>query len=134
MNKHILYVEDDLDSCELIQVWLGFHGYEVQSVHRAVEAALLAKASSYSLFILDNWLPDGDGVELCKQIHAGDSAAAIIFLSGAAYPHDIDQALTAGAQAYFTKPVDLSELLCTVSQLVGGQDKETLASVARAKQ
>jgi CheY-like chemotaxis protein len=115
-SEHILYVEDDADSCELIQLWLGFHGYTVETVRTAAEALPLAQAGLFSLFILDNWLPDGDGIELCKQIRAFDGDTSIIFVSGVAYPADIGQAMSAGAQAYLTKPIELTNLYHAVQE------------------
>jgi two-component system, NarL family, response regulator DevR len=66
---------------------------------------------------LDNWLPDGTGVELCRLIREFDPHNPILFYSAAGYARDIEDALSAGAQAYLVKPVSLDELKQAVAQL-----------------
>ena len=116
LKKRILYVEGDADTREMVRLWLSYQGFEVSAVVSATEALPVARAGGFSLYILDARLPDGDGVELCKQIRDFDPASAIIFVSGAAFPDDIRRGLEAGAQLYLTKPVELTELHRAVLQ------------------
>jgi DNA-binding response OmpR family regulator len=120
VNSRALYVEDDADTSDLVEIWLGIHGCQVTTVGTTTEALRLAQNSRFDIYILDNWLPDGNGIELCKKLRVLNQQTAILFLSGAAYQSDIEQSIAAGAQAYLTKPVDLEELYETVIQLVKG--------------
>lgn len=131
-DRRALYVEDDADTREMVKVWLRLHGFQVTAVCTASEALGLVKAGEFHVVILDNWLPEVSGVSLCRQIRALGYDLPVIFVSGAAYESDIQEAIAAGAQGYLTKPVDLSELLYTVNQLVSGRSRETTASVASA--
>ncbi|HWX43307.1 MAG TPA: response regulator [Blastocatellia bacterium] len=117
-TKRVLCADDDADSRELIGVVLNGAGYEVVPSASCQEAISLAKNGGFSAIILDNWFPDGNGPDLCREIRNGDQRTPILFFSAAAYPADIDRAITAGAQAYLVKPNGLEEILSTLSSLV----------------
>jgi len=114
-RKRILYVEDDEDQFELVSLTLT--GYRLIWARDFAEGLRLARQRYFDLYILDNWLPDGTGVELCRLIREFDPHTPVIFLSAAAYEHDVREALVAGAHIYLTKPSDLNELEWTVAGL-----------------
>jgi DNA-binding response OmpR family regulator len=103
-EKRILCVEDDEDSCEMIALLLEQLSLEVKTASTAAEALRIIEQEAFSLIILDTWLTEGSGIELCKQVRSFDSQTPIIFYSGAGYQEDIRQGLTAGAQGYIVKP------------------------------
>jgi DNA-binding response OmpR family regulator len=112
----ILCVEDDPDTCELLKVILTW--YEFKAVHTAREGLELARSQLFDLYLLDNWLPDSSGIELCSRIRDLDQNTPIVFLSAAAYNSDHRQAMSAGATAYLDKPVDPWLLQDTVTRLM----------------
>jgi DNA-binding response OmpR family regulator len=116
--RSILCIEDDQDTCELIAFSLGMSGYQVEAVHTVEEGLSRAKKKPFLLYSIDSRLPDGSGVELCRQIREFDSTTPIIFHSGNAFPEHIEKALRAGAQAYLVKPTDPFEMTRTVESLV----------------
>lgn len=126
VNSRALYVEDDADTSDLVEIWLGIHGCHVTTVRTATEALRSAQNGQFDIYILDNWLPDGSGIELCQQIRAFDSHTPIIFFSGAAYISDREQGIYSGAQEYLTKPTDLNEFYKTVARLVNTKSSEIL--------
>jgi DNA-binding response OmpR family regulator len=63
-------------------------------------------------------LPDGSGLDLCKQIREFDKATPILFYSAAAYEMDRAEAIKSGAQAYLIKPSQPSELCQLVTSLI----------------
>ena len=65
----------------------------------------------YDAVLLDNWMPEITGIDLCRQIREVDNSTPIIFCSGAATKSDADEALSAGAQHYLTKPLDPEDLV-----------------------
>lgn len=113
---HTLYVEDHADTQEMIKVFLAIYGYSVVSAYSIADGLALAKSGSFDLYILDSWLPDGDGLDLCKQIRTFDRDTPIIFISGVVFPSEIDKTIAAGAQAYLKKPIELSNLYYTLLQ------------------
>jgi DNA-binding response OmpR family regulator len=63
-------------------------------------------------------LPDGSGLDLCRQIREFDRDTPIVFYSAAAYEIDKNQAINSGAQAYLIKPSQPSELCNVVAALI----------------
>ena len=117
-RKRILCVEDDADGCEMMTIILEQLGYKARAVSSAVEAMEKINSEAFDLYILDVCLPDEDGISLCRRIRSTDSQTPILFQSGHAYPQQIEEALSAGAQAYVTKP-NIEKLLTMVPYLIG---------------
>lgn len=112
----ILLVEDEEDSKELVVVTLT--PYTVTCAANFEEGLLFAREQDFGLYILDNWLPDKSGVELCCAIREFDLDTPILFYSAAAYARDKREAIRAGAQEYLTKPTVPDELREVVAQLI----------------
>ena len=126
-KRRILYVEDHEDTRELVVLVLNQQDYEVttaESISSAIELAFLNK---YDLYLLDSWLPDGSGLELCRSIREFDERTPILFYSAAAYEVDRELALKSGAQGYLIKPTQNSELCDLVSLLIEGSGARRVA-------
>jgi DNA-binding response OmpR family regulator len=119
-KKRILFVEDHEDSWEIVS--LNLAECAVVYARNFNEGLRLARRGYFDLYILDNWLPGGSGVELCRAIRDFDPHTPILFYSAAAYAHDIQEGLRAGAQAYLTKPVSFDELTRAVARLTPPSD------------
>ena len=114
----VLCVDDDQDTCEMVSALLKLIGCEVVTTHSAEEAQKIITDGGFDLYLLDNWLPGGSGVELCRMIRASGDRAPVVFYSGAAYDSDRAEAIGAGAQAYLIKPGDAGLLVETVKSLL----------------
>jgi DNA-binding response OmpR family regulator len=90
---------------------------EAKTVGTAAQALSLVQAERFDLYLMDAWLPDIDGFELCRRIRDFDPQTPILFFSGAAYEADKRKGIEAGANAYVIKP-DLDGLLGSIKQLV----------------
>jgi DNA-binding response OmpR family regulator len=115
-KKRILCAEDDEDSCELIGFLLA--EYEVVFADNIKKAVELFETEHFDLCLLDNWLIDGLGIDLCRQIRALNPTVPIIFASGVGQKEEIQKALDAGAQAYLVKPYFPEELQKIVKELI----------------
>ena len=115
---HILYVEDDEDTCDLVTCVLAMHNYKVVAAENCDDAFILARSNQFDLYLIDNWMAECSGIDLCRKLREFDPLTPILFYSGAAYEHDKQQAFTAGAQGYLVKPVDNDELTEQVSRLI----------------
>jgi CheY-like chemotaxis protein len=116
-RKRILCVEDDEDTRGMMDALLGEYGYEPVIAASVSDALEKARSGGLALCILDHWITEGDGVELCRQIRGFDPYTPILFYSGAAYEADIQNGLAAGAQAYLVKP-DFDHLKPTIDRLI----------------
>jgi DNA-binding response OmpR family regulator len=117
-KPRILFVEDHEDTRDLISFVLQQSHYEVVTAATIDDSLQLARSGRFNLFIFDAWLPDGSGIDLCRQVREFDQCTPILFYSGAAYETDKKLALSSGAQAYLVKPVDISELLHVIKTLM----------------
>lgn len=116
-QPHVLCVDDNEDSRELLSMLLISRGIATTNVATATDALTTIKRKRFDLYLLDGWLPDLDGVELCRLMRARDPDTPILFFSGAAYEADKKRAIDAGASAYVVKP-DIESLLESVTNLI----------------
>lgn len=116
----ILYVDDDEDSRELMEVMLKQESadYKVASVSTVKRALVLIENLTFDLYILDYALPDETGTELCRKIRRTDSHTPVMFYSAMAREIDRQTAMAAGATEYLVKPNDLDRLTETVGRLL----------------
>lgn len=119
-QHHILYIEDHDDTRELITLVLAERNYRVTTGSTVLAALKLAHEHHFDLYMLDSWLPDGSGIELCKQLREFDHETPIMFLSAAAYETDKQAAMESGAQRYMVKPADIQGLSSEVDALILG--------------
>jgi DNA-binding response OmpR family regulator len=128
----ILVVEDHPDTRDLLVLLLTASEYSVTTASTIGEAAKLVTAETFNLFMFDSRLPDGDGLDLCREVRKFDQDTPIVFCSGVAYQEENRMALDAGAQAYFVKPIDPFKLVKSVDDLVGLANKSSAGRVQAA--
>jgi len=111
MQPHILYAEDDQDTRELVQLFLRQAGFRVSVTGDSSEVVSLVATDHIDALLLDNWMPELSGLELCRQIRIFDKNTPILFCSGAVTEADKKAAFSAGAQGYIGKPFDPDDLI-----------------------
>ena len=131
-KPRILYIEDHEDTRELISIVLRQLDFEVVTESSIENGIRLAVRDKYDLYLLDSWLADGSGLELCRKIREFDSATPILFYSAAAYEVDKAAAIASGAQGYLIKPTLTSELCDTIFALIS-QSAANRSVVTKAK-
>ncbi len=106
----VLLVDDHQDTRDMLELLLDEWGYRATIVSTATEGLKHLLDRSFDIIILDNWLPDLDGIELCRQIREFNRLTPIIFFSAAAMGSEDRAALAAGANAYVYKGSGLGVL------------------------
>lgn len=106
--ERLLIVEDDVIICGGIKTFLEGKGYAAECAYTLSEARE-ALEMPYHLIILDCNLPDGDGVELCREIRQKKNIP-VIFLTANDTEEDMIQGFQAGCDDYIAKPFSV-ELL-----------------------
>ena len=114
--RRVLCVEDDHDTCDMLSFVMT--DYEFTAVHSIEAAEKAIDEGPFDLYVLDNWLPDGSGTELCQKIRNSGHDAPIIFTSAVGQRHEVDRAVAAGADRYLVKPYEPETLLRTVKELL----------------
>lgn len=115
-QKGILCIEDDRDTCELLS--LLFPDYKIAFAYTIADALKFFEVQRFDLILMDNWLPDGSGIELCQKIRAADPDVPIVFTSGVGQKSEIQKAMDAGAQTYLVKPYEPIKLQQIVKELL----------------
>ena len=110
MSGRVLVVDDELQILRALKVILRDAGYEPVAVATAEEALDAAATRPPDAAIVDLVLPDGDGIEVCKQLRAW-SEMPILVLSAIGEEEQKVRALEAGADDYVTKPFGARELV-----------------------
>ena len=127
----VLIVEDDLDSLELLKVVLESSGAEVKAVDRSQKAVEELSKNRFGLMISDLGLPEMDGHDLIREVRGelGIDAEELpaIALSGYVAEDDRHRSLSNGFQLHLQKPLDISTLAGTISDLLKRQKSEKLA-------
>lgn len=120
-QKSFLIVEDDIESCKILNIVLA--DYDLTVVHTLANAQPHFQTRQFDIYMLDNWLPDGSGIDLCREIRSKLPDTPIIFASAAAHNESIQEATSAGATRYVVKPYDPFELQEIVKDLLGKTPK-----------
>ena len=114
----ILCVEDNVDTNEMLAIWLGKSGYEFVPALSYADGSAKALIDNFDAYLIDNRLPDGRGIDLCREIRVSDPVTPIIFYSADAQRWIIKEAYEAGANEYLVKPVDMEDLEQVISALL----------------
>ena len=119
-SNAILIVEDEPSVAACLRDYLKLGGFEVDTAASGVEAIGSAQQHAPDLVILDIRLPDISGYEVCQQIRKmyHPWSVSVLMLTGMDEPIDQLRGYAFGADAYMTKPVEMTELMKTVNQLL----------------
>jgi CheY-like chemotaxis protein len=105
----ILCVEPDQETRALLEEMLS--AYRTVFACNAYEALRELHSRTYDSYVLECWLPDLSGLQLCREIRKTDPNGPVLFCTGAARDQDRARGRRAGASAYLCKPVDPPALL-----------------------
>ena len=106
-RPRVLIVEDDGGVRHALERGLGRSGFDTTAVAACAQALAV---DDHDLALVDLGLPDGDGVELCRELRARHPDRPIIVVTGRSDELDVVDALDAGADDYVTKPFSLAVL------------------------
>jgi len=117
-----LVIEDDEGASDLMKAVLEREGWAVEQVYDGKSGIDKAVELKPKLVVVDLMLPRMHGFEVCERLREMESRESlkILVASSKSYAQDIDGALEAGADAYFTKPVDIDALAAKVRELMSG--------------
>ena len=116
----ILVVDDDAISLELMEAMLVPNGYEIITANDGSKAVAIIIEKKPDLILLDIMMPGLDGYSTLAKIKENKTISKIpvVMLTAMGYQLNKELALQIGAVGYITKPVDLDELLKTISRLL----------------
>lgn len=103
-RPHILYVEDDEDSCQMMSILLDMSGIDVSYADGMKKAIEFPDKQQLDLFLIDLWLKDGSGNDLCVRLRREFPDIPVVFYTGSAMPQQRQTGMLSGAAAYLVKP------------------------------
>jgi two-component system KDP operon response regulator KdpE len=106
----VLVVDDEPQIVRGLKIILRSAGYAVEAAETVAEALASLAARPPDALVLDLVLPDGQGVEVCREVRRW-SRLPIVVLSAVGDEREKVKALDAGADDYVTKPFGSDELL-----------------------
>ncbi len=113
MSMRVLVVEDDREIRSLMQSSLAVEGFEVRTAVSVSEAKALLQHALPDVVVLDLGLPDGDGIELVREVRKRHSLPILVVSARHQEAQKI-ALLDAGADDYLTKPFSVGELLARI--------------------
>ena len=116
-NEKIMIVDDDINICELIRLYLEKEKYTTVIVNDGLEAVQTFNEVNPDLVLLDIMLPGLDGWQVCRKIR-NNSNVPIIMLSAKSETFDKCLGLELGADDYISKPFETKEVLARIKAVL----------------
>ena len=117
-SKRILLIEDNDVNRILLNDYLKYFGYDVESLSEGYNFFLTIEQFQPNLILLDLKLPDIDGYFLLEKMQNKPDYVNIpvIIVSAFAFKADLKRAIDLGACRYFVKPVNLIDLIQAIEE------------------
>ncbi|OOZ37518.1 sigma-54-dependent transcriptional regulator [Solemya velesiana gill symbiont] len=118
MKNRLLIIEDDAGLNQMLQFHFEDLGFDVTGVSNCSEGMLQLNENAFDLLLLDQQLPDGNGLDLLTEICQKTPGQAVIMMTG---QHDLElaiQAIKAGAADFIHKPIRTEALQHVVERVL----------------
>lgn len=119
-RRSVLVVDDVIDVTDMISLFLKHAGYDVTTANSAGVALELAGSTTFDLIISDIGMPEMNGYELAESLRQSSnySLTPMIAVTGYTEFDDRGRSLRAGFNAHLTKPINPSQLLDLIGELL----------------
>lgn len=107
----VLVVEDEEDISSFLRFVLENENFTVKTAGSLAEAREHLKGGQPEAVLLDRGLPDGDGLDICRELKSAEAAPSVVVLSARKDPAEVAEGLAAGADHYITKPFQFVDVI-----------------------
>ncbi len=120
MGARLLLVDDDARLAAMVGDYLRGAGFEIETAASRAAARTQLAAGAFDALVLDLMLPDGDGLDLCRELRANTRTRLLplLMLTARGEPLDRIVGLELGADDYLPKPFEPRELLARIKALL----------------
>lgn len=126
MNKNVYIVEDHEINMKLFRAILkGIPNVDLFEAISGDQGLEFIKSGEPDLIILDIQLPEINGIEICTELRKIEKfkELPIIAVTSFAMKYDKERILSAGFNAYISKPIKVAEFRELISRIIGNKDK-----------
>jgi two-component system response regulator PilR (NtrC family) len=116
VQQRLLLVDDESSLLEFLSLLFQGEGYSVDTADSVVAARRRLAERGYDLVLCDITMPDGSGLDLLREVRAGDERAAMIMMTAYTSTSSAIEAMKLGAYDYISKPFDVEELKVVVQK------------------
>ena len=113
----ILVIDDDINICELLRMYLEKEGYEVKVATDGAEGVNAFRMYEPDLVLLDIMMPKKDGWQVCREIRE-HSSKPIIMITAKGETIDKVLGLELGADDFIVKPLDMKEVFARIKAVL----------------
>ncbi len=132
MKSKILIVDDDLNICELLRLYIEKEGFETIVANDGEQAVDMALKNHPDLILLDIMLPKLDGWQVCREIRK-TMETPIIMITAKGEVFDKILGLELGADDYVTKPFDTKEVVARVKAVLRRSNDKNKKQISEVK-
>jgi two-component system phosphate regulon response regulator PhoB len=120
MSNKVLVIEDEPDIRKTLEYNLTREGFKVSGCGSIKEAKKLIEIPNFSIILLDLMLPDGSGLDLCREVKSNSLTKDIPIIILTAKDDEVDKVVgfELGADDYVTKPFSVRELILRVKAIL----------------
>jgi len=111
MRKLIYLVEDNEEISDLIEYIVAESGFDIKAFTNIFDFKRSLTENFPALILLDIMLPDGDGIEICRELKSNLQTAHIPIILMSAHINIQTRAFAAGADDFIDKPFDIDEFV-----------------------
>lgn len=115
-GARILVVDDEPGIIQYLTMLLDSEGYKVVSATNLAEARALVGREAFELVLADKNLPDGSGLELCRDLQQAPADCEVVMMTGYASLGSAVEAMRYGVSDYIEKPFDRDDLLARLDR------------------
>ena len=130
MSRRLLIIEDDPALSQMLALHFEDQGFDVAQAGNCSDGAAQAGAAAFDLILLDQQLPDGEGIDLLPRLVTQAPDTAIVMMTG---QHDLElaiHAIKAGARDFVHKPLNTEALQQTIDKVLARDEPEVESAVA----
>jgi DNA-binding response OmpR family regulator len=121
-RKKVLIIDDEDLVRETVILALGHAGFEAEGLADSTRAFDYIKKAKPDMVLLDLYMPEVSGFDLCRRLKADSQTKAIpiVMFTGSNETVDVISGISAGAFEYITKPIDGEVLISKIRSLLSG--------------
>ncbi len=118
MKGQILIVDDEQETCDLLEMALVRHGFKVTTSTAANKALEMVATQDFDVVLTDLSMPEMSGLDLCERVLGTRPNMPVVVITGQGSLEAAIGAIRVGAYDFITKPVDPKLLLLSVSRAI----------------